>query len=343
MAFADFPEQAQGVQVLQRSLQRGRLAHAYLLVGGDLDDLEAVAATLAKTLNCSGPPFGTAPRVDCCDTCSSCRRTDDRVHPDVTWVRPESRSRVITIDQIREAMQTVNLKPAEARYKLTVLVAADRLNVQAANAFLKTLEEPPPHSVFLLLSTEPQRLLETLLSRCLRLNLSGANTGRRLDDRTRRYLAEFSEGAAAPQAGLLGRYLLLGRLLAKLAEIHADAETRLEDRSPLRKHGELDPDLREKWEDELKAAIEAEYRRQRADLLAAVQLWLRDVWLRTLAVPDELLGLSELRAGAEAVARRLSARQALRNLEIVEELQSLLNSNVQEALALEVSLLRLNL
>lgn len=68
--------------------------------------------------------------------------------------------RVITIDQVREVIQTVNLKPAEGGFKVSVLVAADRLNVAAANAFLKTLEEPPPRSILILLSREPQRLLE---------------------------------------------------------------------------------------------------------------------------------------------------------------------------------------
>jgi DNA polymerase III subunit delta' len=343
MSFADFSHQAQVVQVLQRSLRQGRLAHAYLLVGREPEELEALARSLAKTLNCDGPATANEPCLDSCDHCPTCRRIEEQAHPDVTWVRPESRSRAVTIDQIRAAMQTVNLKPVEARCKVTIVVAADRLNVQAANAFLKTLEEPPPNSIFLLLSTEPQRLIETLVSRCLRLNFVGGGVARQMDDRRRRWLTAFSETAAAPRGGLLGRYQLLGRLLANLAEIRAEVEKRLEARSPLAKYDDLDPELREKWEKELEAATEAEYRRQRTDVLIAMQDWLRDVWLRTVAAPDELLGVSELRPAAETVAKRLSPRQGAGNLEIMEDLHSLLGSNVQEALALEVSLLRLSL
>src|SRR5213592_2285026 len=173
MAFKDFPAQEQGVQLLQRSLKRGRLAHAYLFTGHQLDELEALARTLAKTLNCSQPTKADGKPVDCCDACLACRKINGDNHADVYWVRPESKSRVIVIEQMRELMQVIHLKPTEAEYKVAVIVAADRLNVQAANAFLKTLEEPPAKSVLILLSTEPQRLLETILSRCLRLNFAG--------------------------------------------------------------------------------------------------------------------------------------------------------------------------
>src|SRR5579871_2758988 len=152
MSFAQFPEQEQVVQLLQRSLERGRLSHAYLFSGSSLDELEAVARTLGKTLNCANPVRrgGAAFQIDCCDQCLSCRKIDQDIHADVQWVRPESKSRIITIDQMRELMQTISLKPNEAAWKVAVIVAADRLNVQAANAFLKTLEEPPPQSVILL-------------------------------------------------------------------------------------------------------------------------------------------------------------------------------------------------
>ena len=90
------------------------------------------------------------------------------------------------------------------------------------------------------------------------------------------------------------------------------------------------------------AAIEAEYRLQRSDLLIAVQWWLRDVWLQTLSVRDGLLNFPQL-TGAAQVARRLSPRQAMENLRVLERTQKLLGSNVQEALALEVGLLKLNL
>jgi len=112
---------------------------------------------------------------------------------------------------------------------------------------------------------------------------------------------------------------------------------------PLERYDEVDPRLREKWEEELSAAIEAEYRRQRAELVAGLQWWLRDVWLQTLAAPGDLLRFSQLKRPAESVAKRISPKDAWENLQVLEQTQRLLYTNVQEALALEVGLLKLKL
>jgi DNA polymerase III subunit delta' len=343
MAFKDFPGQEQAAQLLQRSLERGRLAHAYLFTGHQLDELEALARALAKTLNCQRPVQSKNGRaaIDCCDTCLACRKIEHATHADVHWVRPESKSRVIVIEQMRDLMHEINLKPTEAEYKVAVIVAADRLNVQAANAFLKTLEEPPAKSVLILLTTEPQRLLETILSRCLRLNFAGEGA-RPLDAAQAEWLVKFSEMATSEQKSLLGRYRLLDVLLQKLGEIRARVDEALTARSPLQQYADAEKELREKWEDELAAAIEAEYRRQRTDLLLLVQRWLRDVWLQTLRAGHELLNFPKI-GGADKVAERITPRQAMENLQIIEQTQRLLYTNVQEALALEVGLLKLKL
>lgn len=354
MAFKDFAEQGQGVGLLQRSLERGRLAHAYLFSGHDLGELEAIARTLAKTLNCQQPvraQNGVA--IDCCDQCANCRKISNGNHADVHWVRPESKSRIVSVEQMRGLMQEINLKPTEAEYKVAVIVAADRLNVQGANAFLKTLEEPPPKSVLILLTTEQQRLLETIVSRCLRLNFTGGGP-RPLAPVEMEWLAAFSEMAATEQKSLLGRYRLMDVLLQKLTAMKSGIEESLTARSPLQRYDDVEKDLREKWEDELTAAIEAEYRRQRMDLLAIVQRWLRDVWVTAIAKVRgerfegrtdgmrELLNFPEL-SGTKRVAARISAESAMENLQIIETTQRLLHTNVQEALALEVGLLKLNL
>ena len=105
----------------------------------------------------------------------------------------------------------------------------------------------------------------------------------------------------------------------------------------------MDARLREKWEEELSAAIEAEYRRQRAEVLAGLQWWLRDVWLQTLAAPGDLLRFSGLKESVKAIAGRISPKDALENLQVLEQTQRLLHTNVQEALTLEVGLLKLKL
>ena len=373
MSFKDLAASATGIQLLQRSLERQRLGHAYLLTGDQLDDLEPVARALAKTLNCLHPVLHGGARIDSCDRCLSCQKIDHDTHADVHWLRPESKTRIIRVEQVRVLIQEMNLKPAEGQYKLSIIVAADRLKTEAANAFLKTLEEPPPRSLLILLSTEPQRILETIVSRCLRLNFAGAGPRQLATDRAK-WLADFSTAAATPQKSLLGRYRLIDVLLRKLNETKAATQETLSARSPLQQYKEAEKQWIDKWEDELDAAVEAEYRRQRGDLLQLLQWWLRDVWLRTLTerdshglpdvssgrsadpqtgkgstpkaadsgASDELVSFPQI-AGAERVAERVSTSDALHNLDTLEELQGWLNSNVQEALALEVALLKLRL
>lgn len=341
MAFKNFSPQTQGVQLLQRSLARGRLGHAYLFTGDQLEELETLARTLAKTLNCLNPHQTDGMATDCCDECLNCRKIENDNHPDLHWARPESKSRVVTIDQTRDLMREIQLKPTEAGYKVAVITAADRLNTQAANAFLKTLEEPPAKSVLILLSTEPSRILETILSRCLRLNFSG-HGARPLEPAQNIWLNQFGAMAAGGQKSLLGRYRLLDLVLQNLAEIRTGVDETLSARSPLEKYGDAEKNLREKWEDELTAAIEAEYRRRRTELLLLVQRWLRDVWLHTVAAGEDLLNYPEI-AGASDVARHLTPREARENLQTLEQTMRLLHTNVQEALALEAGLLKLHL
>jgi DNA polymerase-3 subunit delta' len=266
---------------------------------------------------------------------------DGEGHADIHWVRPESKSRAIVLSQIRELMAQIHLKPNDAEYKVAIIVAADRMNVQSANAFLKTLEEPPPRSVIILLTTEPQQLLDTILSRCLRLNFAG-DGGRNLTPEWKAWLTEFGENAAAAQPGLLGRYRLLGSLLKHLGELREHIEKSLTERSPLSRHDDVEPETRRHWEEELEAAIEAEYRRQRAEVVAALHWWCRDVWLRTLGMRDVLLTFPEL-DGTVRLSQRLAPHEALANLSTLERTQRQLATNVQEALALEVGLLKLHL
>src|SRR6185295_14789620 len=95
MAWHELKRYPNAAQSLRRGLQRGRLAHAYLIAGDSMESLEQIARTLAKTLNCLQPPergeTGTA--LDCCDQCVSCRKIDHFNHPDILWVRAESKSR----------------------------------------------------------------------------------------------------------------------------------------------------------------------------------------------------------------------------------------------------------
>lgn len=341
MAFQAFPDQRQVVELLQRSLDRGRLGHAYLFTGADLAELEAMALTLTKTLNCQHPPSRGASglALDCCDTCLSCRKFGGQNHPDIHWVRPESKLREITVDKMREVMDTIYLKPTEAEFKCLILVAADRLNVQAANAFLKTLEEPPAKSIMILLTTEPQRLLETILSRCLRLSFA-SRSGVKVDEPTMAWLAGMADEVSGDQRRMLGRYKAVALLLKHLSVLKEEIEARISALSPIEKYPDADPVLVKKWEKELSAAIEAEYRFRRKEVLAAMEWWMRDIWLHTLGVSGDLLSFPTLAEQARKIASRLQDADARGNLLEIERLQRILHTNVQEAIALEVTFLK---
>lgn len=344
MSFREFPEQQPVVELLQKSLRQGRLAHGYLFSGDDMREMEGLARTLAKTLNCQNPPKSAAngQALDACDACLNCRRIDGNNHPDVQWVRPESKIRIVTIDQIRQVIQTISMKPTEAEYKVAVIVGADRMNVQAANAFLKTLEEPPARSIIILLTCAFEQVLETIRSRCLRLHFAG-EPGAKLDGSAREWIESIASAAVAPQKSLISRYKLLSLITGRLSQVREAAETQLEAGSPLSKYPDVEKDTRERWEAELNAAIEAEYRGKRAELLLLFQWWMRDVWISTMKMEEAALAVPQLKEATEKVASRLSPGDASENLRQLERLQRQLTTNVQESLALEIGLLKLRL
>ena len=330
-------------ELLRRSMSRGRLAHAYLFIGDEMEALESAAERLARVLSCEAPPErgegGTA--IEACEHCNNCRRITAHNHPDVTWVYPENKMRQISADQTREVIRLMGLRAMESGYKIVVFAGADRMNNSAANAFLKTLEEPPARTVLILLSTEPSRLMETILSRCQRLNFGVGNI--RFEAPVIEWVGQFSRAAADSNAGVLPRYRLLGTLLAALAAARTTIEETLTEASPLNRYQDATSEQKERWGDELTAAIESEYRRKRGEYLNGLQAWLRDVWLLSEGLGSESLFLAQLRDSGRTVAKRLKPVDARTNVELWESTQRLLHTNVQEALALEVGLLRLKL
>ena len=349
---ADFTTQKDAVTLLQRSLERGRLGHAYLFTGQNLGQLENVGRALAQTLNCLTPPSPSVSGLatDSCGQCVGCRKITESNHPDMMVVKPESKLRQIKIGQIvrrpnsppRVLHDLVYQKAVEGGYKVVLIVAADRLNVDAANALLKTLEEPPERTVFVLLSTEPERLLDTIRSRCLLLTFAGEGQCQ-FGEQELEWLQQFASMAARGEKDLFGRYRLLGTLLQQLDELNEAIMAGVEETSPLGQHEEIPAELREQWEEENKAASMAEYRYRRANFLVALQAWLRDVWLQASGLGNELAQFPDLTDSAQKVGRRLTPHEAEENLRLLEQTQRMLHTNVAELLALETGLLKLKL
>jgi DNA polymerase III subunit delta' len=154
----------QWVEAFDHAVQRGRLAHAYLFVGPSGIGKRLFAGELAKALLCEGRPAGG--KLEACDTCPACILVDAGTHPDYFAVARPEEGNEIPIETMRELCAGFAMKSARGKGKVAVLDDADDLNEASANCFLKTLEEPPPRSVFILVGTRPDRQLATVVSRC---------------------------------------------------------------------------------------------------------------------------------------------------------------------------------
>jgi DNA polymerase-3 subunit delta' len=151
------------LSLLDYSLKNNAMAHAYLLVGPRHVGKGTLAINLAQALNCDGPEVP-------CGECRSCQRIREGKHADVTPIGLDSRTE-IGIDDIRGLQRLANLPPYEGKCKVFIIDEAEYLSTEAANSLLKILEEPPPRVVWLLLAAEKERLLQTVVSRCQRLEL----------------------------------------------------------------------------------------------------------------------------------------------------------------------------
>lgn len=145
------------VILLLRAIESGRAAHAYLITGLEHIGKSTLARTLAQSLNCTGQP---AP----CGGCRACKLIAASKHPDLHLVAPEGNT--LKIDQVRALQHDLALAPVEGRFRVAILDGMDKATAEASNALLKTLEEPPPHVVLVLIAPEAEALLPTIVSRC---------------------------------------------------------------------------------------------------------------------------------------------------------------------------------
>ena len=147
------------VDHLRKSIAHDRIRQAYLIVGAESVGKETLARALAMTLNCTNPDHQP------CGECSSCRRIVSGNHPDIIYSERESETSPIKIEEIRSVMQRLALKPFEARYRIAIFRDFDSAQPRAQDALLKTLEEPAPHAILILLARSLEDVLPTISSR----------------------------------------------------------------------------------------------------------------------------------------------------------------------------------
>jgi DNA polymerase-3 subunit gamma/tau len=166
--FSEMVGQAHVVQALGNALAQGRLHHAYLFTGTRGIGKTTVSRILAKSLNCTGPDGRGGITAEPCGACSACTEIDaDRSLDYVELDAASNRG----IDEVRDLIERATYKPATGRFKVFMIDEAHQLTKDAFNALLKTLEEPPEHLKFVLATTDPDKMLPTVLSRCLQFNL----------------------------------------------------------------------------------------------------------------------------------------------------------------------------
>jgi DNA polymerase III subunit gamma/tau len=159
---ADVVGQEHITKTLLNALESGRVAHAYLFCGPRGTGKTSTGRILAKAVNCQKNGKGEP-----CNACSQCQATTNGSALDVIEIDAASNR---GIDDIRELRERVKFAPNSARYKVYIIDEVHMLTTDASNALLKTLEEPPPHAIFVLATTEPHKLLPTILSRCQRFD-----------------------------------------------------------------------------------------------------------------------------------------------------------------------------
>lgn len=311
----------QAHELLQNARNNGRQPHALLFVGAPDSGTHRLALTLAAELN--GAKANTLEELH---------------HPNCRVLRPGSKIRTISIDAVRSVEPFLALRAEEGATKLIIIDEADRLMDEAANAFLKTLEEPPPNTLIILMTELANKLLPTILSRCVRLDLRDARPGIRLTPVQELFLPAVK--AAIPRIGNDVAALALRAdfqsLLAKRREAITERIT-----SALKAEAKAvseGTDIRN-WEamqkDITNARIESEYLGERAQMMELLSLCLGQAVLLASHAPDVHPVLSEL----QALADTHSVPDLLHRMRAVDKLRSDLNFNVNEALALDSRLL----
>ncbi len=161
MSFKDVLGHDRPIEFLKRAVHQDKVGHSYLFVGNEGIGKKWVALQFAKALNCLE---GATKKGDACDRCLSCKKIDHHLHPDVLIIEPEGQT--LKVDQVRQMQRDLVYRPYEGQRRVCVVTAADRMAPHMSNTLLKTLEEPPLHTVIILLANHPRMLLPTILSRC---------------------------------------------------------------------------------------------------------------------------------------------------------------------------------
>jgi DNA polymerase-3 subunit delta' len=330
MSFSNVLGQGQAKHILSQALTHSRLSHAYLFYGPDSIGKKLMAVEFAKALNCLSSETDNP-----CGNCDSCRKIEGRVHPDFFYLEPTkstptAREAAIKIDEIRELQKKLGFLPYEAKAKVTVVDQVDKMNLQACNAFLKTLEEPPSSTVLILITSNIYKLLPTMISRC---------QGIRFNPLTPEHIREILQKQEAPEWNPGEIDLRVGRSQGQVSRAMSEEATQT---SAYRREmiGLIDQvsfkrvDLLFQWSKAMNKGSEP-----LPQILDEMTGLLRDLMFIKSGGNTGQLFNTDLWAELEPVARRKPLPHLLKMAEAVNQTQQALSGNANAQLALETMLL----
>lgn len=315
------------LKLLSRAKEHGRLAHAYLITGPKEAQHEQFAAQVLDMV--VGQPQHSLEGWE---------------GQGAIVLRPQSKSRRITIGDdgddpgtIRFLEKMIRRTAAPNGWKLGVIVDAERMNVQAQNAFLKTLEEPPPRTLLMLLTTQPEQLLPTIQSRVIEVSLmppSGARVFTEHEEQLLAVLVRMTNQAAGTLAGALA---LKSDFESILEDLHSDIKKQHEaefEREQEHYKQTTDGSWLKQREEQVEAAIEADYIQQRSALMDLLLAWFGDIARQQAGA--ENFDIPRFQKATAVLAAKWSAADVARRIRVLRQLESHLHTNVNESLALEV-------
>lgn len=312
----------EALESFRRSVEAGRVAQGYVVVGPPRGEAGDFVRQALQLIFCEG---GKKP----CGECRNCRKVAEHAHPDILWVEPEKKSRAISIDQVRDLQRLIYQTSFAGSWKACVMVAADRMGDPAANAFLKTLEEPPAKSVFFLVTDSPQSLLPTIVSRCQRVAVAGDPV--RLPEEWRtELLAVLADSSGASALAALSRSDRVDRIFKAMKDRAETEETEAAGAGG----SEIDDET-------LDARVNARYREMRTGLMQYLLRWYRDLLMVVCGMDDSLVHNRENLELLKKKARSLPYRQALRNVAMVETMNRQFEGNLPESSVLGLGFCRL--
>jgi DNA polymerase-3 subunit delta' len=295
---------------------RSRVPHALLFTGEAGIGKIRVARAFAKILHCA-----EMQEEDSCDQCSSCRKIDSGQAPDLLWVKKEGT--FIKIDQVRQIKERLRYRPFEAPWRVVVIEDAHDLKEEAANAFLKILEEPPGQNIFILISLEPRMILPTIVSRCCHIRFQPLDEG-------------VIEGILRDEDGLDAA---MARKAARLASGSLHRARQLADPEVFAAHEEIRERIRQLHAASMVElfALTARWAKESRGLdedLECIKLWLRDMIHQQLTTARLTALESGGRKGAVQPADG-SVEPLFRLFDFVEQAHQQLRVNANKQLILE--------